>query len=364
MGRKRGAARRLTATAPALAAIAGWAAVLALQAMAVRASGTPAHWAEQAARGVLRQAPDQAPAAPVYHWYEAERVLSGDGWNSSNLWAPSGGLFVYQAGGNDTAVGSIELQAERRWAVWLRVRDETKGLRQVYAEVNGEYSYTMGGTGTGEWVWYLVAVTQGSRADLAVTDVSPSPWDGWTDAILVTDDLSFVPPGKPPNDQGFTAYEAEKDSGRGQRPAWIWWPKQPDPGSNGFFRRTFHLQAAPVRAEIRMAAVGEYVLAVNGQDAAESPEVLRMAAHDITRYLRQGTNVLAVHATQMSSLPGVSVHLVAEMPDGTKVHVVSDPTWKAGATPTPGWEHTDFDDGDWDRPWARIAEGELVGRVD
>ena len=301
----------------------------------------------------------------VYRWYELEKLVHTEGWLTSDFWAPSGGLFSYPLTAAPPANVVLDPVAPGQWAVWLRVRDETAGMRVARATINGRQSYIMGGTNGGQWVWYEVAVVEGEEVDLTLSHVRTQvQMDPWFDALLLTDNLSFVPPGIPPDKDGYTTYQPAEDAEKGRRPAWVWWPEQPQPYTFAYFRKTFDLDEMPTRVAISVGCLGQYVLYLNGQDIGSGLEIGEILEYEVTHLCNQGTNVLAFEVEHAGFLPGLCVHLHARGPDGTESHVVSDLTWRANDTAVARWLDADLDDSSWHRPWARVGERELLGYWD
>jgi len=141
---------------------------------------------------------------------------------------------------------------------------------------------------------------------------------------------------------------------------WIWVPEDPiEPGSflptsanppskeaHGLFRKTIHLDRVPERAPARVTADARYALFVNGHEVVRGPvrsqpRRLHYDLVDLTPYLRQGSNVLAVYVKYygtptsywMPAVPnmtlGKSGILVLEADLGEAGWLVSDATWQA-----------------------------------
>jgi hypothetical protein len=293
------------------------------------------------------------PAGQSHLFHEAEKTLQAQGWNTSSYWEPSGGLFLYRLPGGGTATAHFDLRSMGPWAVWLRVRDETDGQRQVVAKVNGVQSYVMGGTDAGDWRWCELSVVDSDKIDLEVIPTTPSPMDAWIDAILITDDRGFVPPPKPPSPDGYTAYKAAADLTKAERAGWIWWPATCARGSSGFYRKTFDLAAVPARATLELTATGAVTVWVNGNKAAQGTFV---GGQDVTALLLQGKNSVAVQMLHTSVLPGLKLSLLLDLPGGAQTIVRSDLTWKATDNFPAGWGAADFDDSAWSGVFARITD--------
>jgi alpha-L-rhamnosidase len=125
---------------------------------------------------------------------------------------------------------------------------------------------------------------------------------------------------------------------------------QPDP----WFRKTFALPETPSRAVIYIASVGYHECYVNGErvgDAVLAPSATdhsrraRCVTYDITRNLKQGTNVIALWlgaswsifpAYQTDDKPAAPIVLAqadVELPGAGKVQVVTDASWKTHPSP-------------------------------
>jgi hypothetical protein len=62
-----------------------------------------------------------------------------------------------------------------------------------------------------------------------------------------------------------------------------------------------------------------------------------------------------VEAEVVPPLPGLWVEGGIETADGWALSLCSSPAWKCAARPAPNWRQPDFDDGGWDRPFARLG---------
>lgn len=164
--------------------------------------------------------------------------------------------------------------------------------------------------------------------------------------------------------------------------------------SDGFFRKTFHLESVPARVPARITADSRYILYVNGREvsrgpARSQPRRMMYDLFDLASYLKTGQNLIAVHvkyygransfyipAAANSGL-GKTGALVFEANLGAAGWLTSDETWKArkplawsvddlgegnpisGGVPVEvldarklpaGWNTAGFDDADWPSP--------------
>ncbi|MET1074712.1 MAG: family 78 glycoside hydrolase catalytic domain [Umezawaea sp.] len=143
---------------------------------------------------------------------------------------------------------------------------------------------------------------------------------------------------------------------------WIWYP-QGDPADSApvgtrYFRRTFDLPAGATAAHLQLTADDSFVLHVNGQETARSPQIndsWRTAVDvDLTAALRPGRNVIAVQAANAQPGPsGLVGKLHVEVAGAPPVDIVTDAAWKSSDAGTTGWQQPDFADSAW--PAALVA---------
>ena len=119
-----------------------------------------------------------------------------------------------------------------------------------------------------------------------------------------------------------------------------------------WLRKAFELSEAPKDARVYVNPLGYYELYINGEkvsDAALSPAVSQFnkrsfyLTHDVTQYLRKGTNTMALwmgRGWYAEGLPGVAykgplvrAQLEVEFTRGKRVTVATDTTWKAMPSP-------------------------------
>ncbi len=155
-----------------------------------------------------------------------------------------------------------------------------------------------------------------------------------------------------------------------------------------WLRKTFTLDSAPTVARVYVNPLGYYELYVNGElvdDAPLTPAMTQFSersfylTHDVTEYLRVGSNSIALWTGcgwYREGLPGVAyagplvrAQLEAELPSGARVTIATDSTWKAHPSPLttidvrhsghyggerydanayiPAWPSPDFDASGW-----------------
>ena len=129
--------------------------------------------------------------------------------------------------------------------------------------------------------------------------------------------------------------------------------------SAGYLRKSFQLSDIPADARILVSGYTGYRLFVNGTKVEEEigpwadwthPESL-----NATSLLKTGENVIAawvqVHAGQnvhgVAENKGLVLAMKARLPNGRRLDIFSDGSWKAAAGEESGWQDTGFDDSAW-----------------
>ena len=134
---------------------------------------------------------------------------------------------------------------------------------------------------------------------------------------------------------------------------WIWAPgdhalQGVPAGQVRFFRRTFELEAPPVRGEVKITADDRYFLFVNGQPIGSDDHWYRAETYEIEAYLRVGRNVIAVQAENDQAGPaGLWVRVAVETAQGELRRLDSDRTWRVAAEAGAGWTEVDYEDSGW-----------------
>ncbi len=145
-------------------------------------------------------------------------------------------------------------------------------------------------------------------------------------------------------------------------------------GGRRELRKEFRLASPVKRARAYVAGLGYHELRVNGRKSGNAvlepgwttyDKRVLYTVHDVGRMLRPGANAVAVMLGEgWYKDRALLLQLNVELEDGTKLSVVSDPTWKAADGPiledsiyngetydaraeTPGWDRPGFDDSAW-----------------
>ena len=168
------------------------------------------------------------------------------------------------------------------------------------------------------------------------------------------------------------------------------------PSTVPYLRKSFAIPKAVRRATVHVTALGLYELRLNGArvgDHVLAPEWtdyekrLNYQEYDVTPLLRQGQNVWAGQVAdgwysghignggfqRWGSRPALLGQMEIEYEDGTRERVVTDGSWKIGASPLTatdfmlgedydarrelaGWDAPGFDDSDWGSVTVRSEE--------
>ena len=156
---------------------------------------------------------------------------------------------------------------------------------------------------------------------------------------------------------------------------WIWFPKGDplkDPGVPApFFRRKVTLPAdrKVIRAEALINADDEFVMWVNGKEAAKDKVWNKVIKLDLKRWLRPGENILAVSARNVGAAnpAGLIAKFVFRFDKGEPLVVVTDETWKTSDAKEDQWQKLTHDDSKWVpalgfadhgiEPWGLLSAG-------
>jgi serine/threonine protein kinase len=156
---------------------------------------------------------------------------------------------------------------------------------------------------------------------------------------------------------------------------WIWFnepsgdPMKFAPPGATYFRRSFMLPEQTFSGvSLSIACDDEFTAYVNGQQVGRgeyNAATRRVYAFDVSRQLRGGLNVIAVHGvnkvTGRGATPaGLLVHLSDSGPN--PVLVASDGQWKSSKSADPGWHTDKFNDSAWNpvRVLASYGKGDAT----
>lgn len=113
-----------------------------------------------------------------------------------------------------------------------------------------------------------------------------------------------------------------------------------------FFRKSF--EASGVQSGLLEITCDDgYRVYVNGKLVGSSTVWQEVIRYDISSLLRDGKNVVSVHAENASKSPaGLYCKLTIQMKTETRT-IVSDKSWKFSPRVSPGWRQVEFDDDAW-----------------
>ncbi len=133
-------------------------------------------------------------------------------------------------------------------------------------------------------------------------------------------------------------------------PQWIWTSEQMPsevPHCSCYFRKTIYLPENST-GEIRIAADDVYELFVNGKSAGSGNNSESLTAHDISPYLKQGRNVLAVKVDNRNGQSaGLAAAVMIQPEVGPPRKYMTNPTWRTSLRVLPLWNTTTYRDGRW-----------------
>src|SRR5262249_8153654 len=112
---------------------------------------------------------------------------------------------------------------------------------------------------------------------------------------------------------------------------WIWSPayeKELAPEGTCYFRKTFNL-GPPEHGTIQISCDDNYELFVNGRHVGSGQNWKQLDAYDITKFLVQGANTIAVQAANSEGgSAGLAARVAVKQQGNTHVEHSTDATWK------------------------------------
>jgi alpha-L-rhamnosidase len=145
---------------------------------------------------------------------------------------------------------------------------------------------------------------------------------------------------------------------------WIW---NPGGGSSAYFRKSFLVDQPIDWARLDIGGDITRRVYVNGNLVAEEDLAYAFlpTSVDITPFISQGLNTIAVFADRGPSAPaaGLSLRCTISFASGEELVVVTDPSWRTWDRSVAGWAATSFNDQYWRRvyymrPWNRDSGGD------
>jgi hypothetical protein len=119
-----------------------------------------------------------------------------------------------------------------------------------------------------------------------------------------------------------------------------------------YFRKAFSVDGQSVsQASLNVACESSYTVWVNGERVGHGDflgPTRRVDCFEVARYLKPGTNLIAVQATgKPGSASGLLVQLAYASPGDSQVTLVSDSSWKTSRAAVAGWQQPAASDTQW-----------------
>lgn len=151
--------------------------------------------------------------------------------------------------------------------------------------------------------------------------------------------------------------ETRRERPAGPTPMWIW-DRAAGADEELFFRRAFHLAAAPTAARLAVACDNRCRIYVNGEKVGEGDDWQAPVVLDVTPQLRAGDNVVAVHGWNEGGPAALAAHMSWQL-DGKDHQIVTDKQWTAGNDDPDGWNAPGFSG----QGFAPVRELAAMGQV-
>lgn len=136
------------------------------------------------------------------------------------------------------------------------------------------------------------------------------------------------------------------------KPEWIWTPQHGAanaPQGSCYFRKTIELATEPAKGFLEIAADDVYELFVNGKRIATGSTQSKMDRYNVVKYLREGTNVIAVKVTNRNGQhAGLAARLEVVGRDNASRSYVTNATWKSSLKALPLWTSVAYLDERWE----------------
>ena len=141
------------------------------------------------------------PVVPGTLWIDAEDFADYGGWWMDTQFVPEMGSPYLLAAGVGTPVEpahtAVQLKKGGVYRLWVRSKNwlaQGHAPGQFSVEVNGQISETVFGTAEQRaWVWQDGGTFELKRGDVSLTLMDTTGWYGRCDALILTQDLDFVP---------------------------------------------------------------------------------------------------------------------------------------------------------------------------
>ena len=159
---------------------------------------------------------------------------------------------------------------------------------------------------------------------------------------------------------------------------WIWYPEEDgtvnSPVGIRYFRRKLSVsENRPIKkAFVTLAADNSCTLSINGQGVGQTAGFHHAKLLEITKFLKEGINVVAISADNLGDAPnpaGILGIVRVDYENGEPLQVVTDASWRISDEEQHGWKSTTFDDQQWPKahvvgPWGASPWGKVSLRLD
>lgn len=132
-------------------------------------------------------------------------------------------------------------------------------------------------------------------------------------------------------------------------PKWIWDIQTAD-GQAIQLRKTFTVDQAVKIAKITATCDNHFTLYLNETQVLKGDEWSELPVADITKYLKQGENILAVEARNDGGIAAFLCSLRLTDENKSSFQIVSDESWKVTSEAADGWKTLKFDESTWSKP--------------
>lgn len=137
---------------------------------------------------------------------------------------------------------------------------------------------------------------------------------------------------------------------------WLSADATPAPGT-ALFRRVFVPEPGLVKAVLLAAADRDATIFLNGTNVGQAIGFAQASTLDVTRFVRAGTNLLAVRVSSTSGPPAFRLMLELAHADGRQRWLVSDATWSASRQEAANWNIAPVTGTGWSNAFTHGAAG-------
>src|SRR5688500_11947453 len=122
---------------------------------------------------------------------------------------------------------------------------------------------------------------------------------------------------------------------------WIWSGRNAGERDVCYFRKPFHLGAAPEKAVLSVACDNKATIYLDGKAVGENDNWGEATVLDLTKLLKAGDHLLAIRAENDGGPGGLLAMLDVSLPDSKKQTVLTDTSWQVSTKEIAGWNKPD-----------------------